>query len=75
LLWVSGQAMAMGQKGEADVLLVHSPDAEKKFVEDGYGITVSWLCTMISLLSAPAMIRPKNQRCKIFRRKRLNWLL
>jgi tungstate transport system substrate-binding protein len=34
----SGQAMAMGQKGEADVLLVHSPDAEKKFVEDGYGI-------------------------------------
>ncbi len=34
----SGQAMAMGQKGEADVLLVHSPDAEKKFVEGGYGI-------------------------------------
>jgi len=28
----------MGEKGEADVLLVHSPDAEKKFVEDGYGI-------------------------------------
>ena len=23
----SGQAMTMGQKGEADVLLVHSPDA------------------------------------------------
>ncbi len=34
----SGQAMAMGQKGEADVLLVHSPDAEKKFMEEGYGI-------------------------------------
>jgi tungstate transport system substrate-binding protein len=34
----SGQAMAMGQKGEADVLLVHSPAAEKKFVEEGYGI-------------------------------------
>jgi tungstate transport system substrate-binding protein len=34
----SGQAMAMGQKGEADVLLVHSPAAEKKFVDDGYGI-------------------------------------
>ncbi len=34
----SGQAMAMGQKGEADVLLVHSPAAEKKFVSDGYGI-------------------------------------
>jgi tungstate transport system substrate-binding protein len=34
----SGQAMAMGQKGEADVLLVHSPDAEKKFMAEGYGI-------------------------------------
>jgi tungstate transport system substrate-binding protein len=35
----SGQAMAMGQKGEADVLLVHSPDAEKKFMAEGYGIS------------------------------------
>lgn len=34
----SGQAMAMGQKGEADVLLVHSPDAEKKFIEEGFGV-------------------------------------
>jgi tungstate transport system substrate-binding protein len=34
----SGQAMAMGQKGEADVLLVHSPEAEKKFMADGYGV-------------------------------------
>jgi tungstate transport system substrate-binding protein len=34
----SGQAMAMGQKGEADVLLVHSPDAEKKFIAEGLGV-------------------------------------
>jgi len=34
----SGQAMAMGQRGEADVLLVHSPDAEKKFTAEGNGI-------------------------------------
>ncbi len=34
----SGQAMAMGQKGEADVLLVHSPAAEKKFVAEEYGV-------------------------------------
>jgi tungstate transport system substrate-binding protein len=34
----SGQAMAMGEKGEADVLLVHSPDAEKKFIAEGYGV-------------------------------------
>ena len=30
--------MKMGEKGEADVLLVHSPDAEKKFMADGFGI-------------------------------------
>ncbi len=34
----SGQAMAMGSKGEADVLLVHSPAAEKKFMEEGSGV-------------------------------------
>jgi len=34
----SGQAMAMGTKGEADVLLVHSPAAEEKFVAEGNGI-------------------------------------
>ncbi len=34
----SGQAMAMGERGEADVLLVHSPDAEKKFMDAGNGV-------------------------------------
>jgi tungstate transport system substrate-binding protein len=34
----SGQAMKMGEKGEADVLLVHSPDAEKAFMDQGFGI-------------------------------------
>ena len=33
----SGQAMQMGQEGNADVLLVHSPAAEKQFVTDGWG--------------------------------------
>ena len=33
----SGQAMTMGQKGEADVLLVHSPEAEVKFMAEGFG--------------------------------------
>jgi tungstate transport system substrate-binding protein len=34
----SGQALKMGEKGEADVLLAHSPDAEKRFAEQGFGI-------------------------------------
>ena len=33
----SGQAMEMGKQGNADVLLVHSPSAEKTFMDDGWG--------------------------------------
>jgi tungstate transport system substrate-binding protein len=32
----SGEAMKLGENGEADVLLVHSPAAEKTFVQDGH---------------------------------------
>jgi tungstate transport system substrate-binding protein len=34
----SGQALAMGKRGEADVLLVHSPEAEQALVSSGEGI-------------------------------------
>jgi tungstate transport system substrate-binding protein len=34
----SGQAMEMGAKGDADVLLVHSPAAEKEFMAAGNGV-------------------------------------
>lgn len=33
----SGAAIQMGQEGNADVLLVHSPTAEKQFMTDGWG--------------------------------------
>ena len=34
----SGQAIAMGRRGEADVLLVHSPEAEMALVAEGSGV-------------------------------------
>jgi tungstate transport system substrate-binding protein len=34
----SGAAMTMGEKGEADVLLVHSPAAEVQFMQNKHGI-------------------------------------
>lgn len=34
----SGAAITMGQQGNVDVLLVHSPAAEQKFMDGGYGI-------------------------------------
>jgi tungstate transport system substrate-binding protein len=35
----SGQAMDLGARGQADVLLVHSPDAEQTFMRRGHGST------------------------------------
>jgi len=34
----TGQALRMGKDGNVDVLLVHEPEAEKNFVEAGYGV-------------------------------------
>jgi tungstate transport system substrate-binding protein len=34
----SGQALKMGQDGNADVILVHSPAAEKTFMDAGWGV-------------------------------------
>ncbi len=34
----TGQALKMGQDGEADILWVHSPGDEKRFMDEGYGI-------------------------------------
>jgi tungstate transport system substrate-binding protein len=34
----TGQALDIGRRGDADVLLVHDPEAERKFVEEGAGI-------------------------------------
>ncbi len=34
----SGQALELARRGDADVLLTHSPAAEQKFVDEGFGI-------------------------------------
>jgi len=34
----SGEALKLGENKDADVLLVHSPAAEKTFMDDGFGI-------------------------------------
>ncbi|MCC6315243.1 MAG: substrate-binding domain-containing protein, partial [Thermomicrobiales bacterium] len=34
----SGAALELGKRGEADVLLVHSPEAEERFMTEGYGV-------------------------------------
>lgn len=34
----TGEALKMGERGEVDVVLVHSGSAEDKFLEEGYGV-------------------------------------
>jgi tungstate transport system substrate-binding protein len=34
----TGQALELGRRGDADVLLVHSPPAEQRFVDEGFGV-------------------------------------
>jgi tungstate transport system substrate-binding protein len=34
----TGQALRMAENGDADVLIVHHPESEKKFVADGFGV-------------------------------------
>ncbi len=50
----SGAAMKMGQEGNADVLLVHSPTAEVKFMDDGYGINRKLLMHTDYLIVGPS---------------------
>lgn len=68
----SGQAMAMGQKGEADVLLVHSPEAEKKFVADGYGINRSLIMhndfIVVGSSTDPAKIKGIKSTTEVFKK-------
>ena len=50
----SGQAMAMGQKGEADVLLVHAPASEKKLVDTGVVINYQLVMHNDFIIVGPA---------------------
>jgi tungstate transport system substrate-binding protein len=34
----TGKAIKLGEKGDVDLILVHAPDAEKKFITEGYGV-------------------------------------
>jgi tungstate transport system substrate-binding protein len=35
----SGEALELGEKGDADVLLVHSPEAEEDYMDGGHGVS------------------------------------
>ncbi len=60
----SGQAMVLGEKGEADVLLVHSPEAEKKFMTAGFGSNRELIMYNDFILVGPAADQAKVKGAK-----------
>jgi len=67
LKWVAtgtGKALKLGQNCDVDVLLVHDPGAEKKYVVDGYGINRCEIMfndfVIIGPVSDPAGIHGKS---------------
>lgn len=50
----TGQALAMGEKGEADVLLTHAPAAEKKLVDSGAVVNYQLVMHNDFVIAGPA---------------------
>lgn len=50
----SGQALAMGRRGDADVVFVHSPAAEQAFMAAGYGVRRRVVASNYFTLAGPA---------------------
>ena len=41
----TGQALDTARRGDADIVLVHDPEAERKFIDEGHGVTrrqIAW---------------------------------
>ncbi|MFH1824855.1 MAG: substrate-binding domain-containing protein [Candidatus Firestonebacteria bacterium] len=49
----TGQALSMAARGEVDILLTHSPEEEKKFINQGYGINRKLVMHNYFILAGP----------------------
>jgi tungstate transport system substrate-binding protein len=68
----SGQALEFGRRGDADALIVHSPDDEAAFMADGYGIDRRKVMynefVLLGPASDPAAVRDATGIIEAFRR-------
>ncbi len=67
----SGQALAMGEKGEADVLLTHAPASEKKLVENkdvvNYQLVMHNDFILVGPPSDPAKVKEMETAAEAFK--------
>jgi tungstate transport system substrate-binding protein len=64
----SGEALKMGERGDADAILAHSPDKEEELVRKGVAIKRNSFMYNFLLLSGPRIIRLKYQNPQVLRR-------
>jgi len=68
----SGEALAMGRRGDADVVFVHSPAAESAFMAAGYGVSRRVVATnyftIVGPASDPARVREASGAADALRR-------
>jgi tungstate transport system substrate-binding protein len=68
----SGEALALGRRGDADVLLVHSPAEEIVFMNDGYGLRRRSVMyndfVIVGPASDPAQVRGSSSAADALRR-------
>jgi tungstate transport system substrate-binding protein len=50
----TGQAIGIGERGDVDLILVHAPDLEAVFVEQGYGVERVTIMTNPFIIVGPA---------------------
>ena len=67
----TGQALDVARRGDADLVLVHDPDAEKKFIDEGHGINrreIAWNdFIIVGPASDPAKIKSTKDVVAAFR--------
>lgn len=66
----TGQALKLASNGDVDMVLVHAPDLEQKFVNDGYGINrITFMVNDFVILgpeSDPAQIKGMTDAAEAF---------
>lgn len=67
----SGQALKIGEQGNADIILLHSPAAEKEFIANGFGIDRRLVMhndfVIVGPPSDPAALRTQPTLVSIFK--------
>jgi tungstate transport system substrate-binding protein len=70
----TGQALKLASNGDVDMVLVHAPELEKKFVDDGYGINRKTFMmndfVILGPASDPAGIKGMTDAAEAFRKIR-----